>query len=138
MVSTHGTPDDSASAETGMTVSGVAVASRKSTESCCTICDATAAARADDDWLSPVTISTEYFLPPIVRPLASAARTWPSTYPLDWVNTESAPVSGLMNPILMVPPDPPPDPVDALELEPASPLEQAASPPPSAVPIAPR
>src|SRR5215469_2128310 len=139
MVSTHGTPDDSASAETGITVSGVAVASRKSTESCCTICDATAAARSDDDWLSPVMTSTEYFLPPIVSPLASAARTCPSTYPLDWVNTESAPVSGLMNPIFIVPPDPPPpDPVDVLELEPASPPEHAASPPPSAIPVAPR
>ena len=50
-----------------------------STESCCTIWDATDAARAEDDWLSPAMISTEYFLPPIVSPLASAARTWPST-----------------------------------------------------------
>ena len=50
-----------------------------STESCCTIWDATDAARAEDDWLSPAMISTEYFLPPIVRPLASAALTWPST-----------------------------------------------------------
>jgi hypothetical protein len=75
MVKTHGTPEASAWAETGITVSGVAVASRKSTESWCTICDATAAARAEDDWLSPEMMSTEYFLPPIVSPLASAERT---------------------------------------------------------------
>src|SRR5271155_2623008 len=103
MVSTHGTPEASAWEETGMTVSGVAVAMRTSTESCCTIWAATAAARAEDDWLSPEMISTEYFLPPIVSPLARAARTWPSTYPLDWVNTESGPVSGLMNPIFILP-----------------------------------
>ena len=72
-----------------MTVSGVAVAMSTSTESCCTICAATAAARAEDDWLSPEMICTEYFLPPTVSPLASAERTWPSTNPLDWVNTES-------------------------------------------------
>jgi len=41
--------------------------------------EATVAARAEDDWLSPAMISTEYFLPPTVIPLASAARTWPST-----------------------------------------------------------
>ena len=58
-----------------MTVSGVAVARKKSTESCCTICDATVAARAEDDWLSALMICTWYFLPPIVSPLASAERT---------------------------------------------------------------
>ena len=89
MVSRHGTPDASAWAETGMTVSGVAVARRKSTESCCTSWAATAAARAEDDWLSAEMISTEYFLPPMVRPLASADRTWPSTYAFDWVKTDS-------------------------------------------------
>src|SRR5580658_11276376 len=136
MVKTHGTPEASAWAETGITVSGVAVASRKSTESCCTICDATAAARADDDWLSPEMMSTEYFLPPIVSPLASAERTWLSTYPLDWVNTESSPVSGLMNPIFIVPPD-----EELGEVEDFSALEQPArlaSPPPTARPVAPR
>ena len=112
------------------------MASRRSTESCCTICEATAAARADDDWLSPEMMSTEYFLPPIVSPLASDARTWLSTYPLDWVKTESSPVSGLMNPIFIVPPDVElgePDDFSALE-QPARP----ASPPPTARPVAPR
>ena len=79
MVSTQGTPEASACAETGMTVSGVAVAMRKSTPSCCTSWEATVAARAEEDWLSWAMISTEYFLPPTVRPLASAERTWPST-----------------------------------------------------------
>src|SRR3984885_678926 len=136
MVSTHGTPEASAWEETGIPVSGVAVASRRSTESCCTICDATAAARADDDWLSPEMMSTEYFLPPIVSPFASDERTWLSTYPLDWVKTESCPVSGLMNPIFIVPPDVEPgepDNFSALE-QPARP----ARPPPTARPVAPR
>src|SRR5262249_46347802 len=82
----------------------VAVPIRKSTASCCTSWDVTAAARAEEDWLSTAMISTVYFLPPTVSPLASAERTWPSTYPLDWVNTDSCPVSGLTKPILMVPP----------------------------------
>src|SRR6202050_6000 len=98
MVSTHATPDASAWEETGITVSGVAVASRRSTESCCTICEATAAARADDDWLSPEMMSTEYFLPPIVSPFASDARTWLRTYPLDWVKTERSPGYGAIKP----------------------------------------
>jgi hypothetical protein len=79
MVRTQGTPEASACADTGMTVSGVAVPMRKSTEFCCTSWDATVAARAEEDWLSAAMISTEYFLPPMVRPLASAERTWPST-----------------------------------------------------------
>src|SRR5262249_10592411 len=80
-------------------------------------------------------ISTEYFLPPMVRPLASAMRTWPSTYPFDWVNTESCPVTGLMKPILIVPPDTdPPD--EAGEEAVFSELEQPASPPPAAMPAA--
>src|SRR6202167_5816090 len=138
MVSRHGTPDPSACAETGMTLSGVAVAMRKSTESCWTSCEVTVAARAEDDWLSCEMISTEYFLPPIVRPLASAARTWPSTYPFDWVNTDSCPVSGLTKPIFIVPPDPDPVPVDAVE-EPADfrALEQPARPTAPTAPAAP-
>src|SRR5262249_25685997 len=133
--STHGTPEASACAETGMTVSGVAVASRKSTLSCWTSCEATAAARAEEDWLSWAMISTEYFLPPMVRPLASAMRTWPSTYPFDGVTRERGRVAGLMKPILMVPPAPaPPD--EAGEEAVFSELEQPASPPPAAMPAA--
>ena len=94
-----------------MTVSGVAVAMRKSTLSCWTSCEATVAARAEEDWLSVEMMSTEYFLPPIVRPLASALRTWPRTYPFDWVKTDSWPVSGLTKPIFIVPPEPEPEPV---------------------------
>ena len=79
MVSTQGTPEALACADTVMTVSGVAVPMRKSTPLCWTSCEATVAARAEEDWLSAAMISTEYFLPPMVRPLASAERTWPST-----------------------------------------------------------
>jgi hypothetical protein len=62
-----------------MTVSGVAVAMSMSTCCCWTSWEATVAARAEEDWLSAAMISTLYFLPPMVRPLASALRTWPST-----------------------------------------------------------
>src|ERR1700728_3240971 len=137
MVSTHGTPEASAWDETGITVSGVAVARRKSTESCCTICDATVAARAEDDWLSPEMISTAYFLPPMVSPLASADRTRLSTYPLDWVNTDSSPVSGLMNPIFIVPPDAELGEVELFNAR-EQPATRPASPPPRATPAAPR
>jgi len=62
-----------------MTVSGVAAASRKFTWSCWISCEAAVAAPSELDWLSLVMISTLYFLPPMVSPLASAERTLPST-----------------------------------------------------------
>src|SRR5215470_11094126 len=136
MVSMQGTPEASACDETGMTVSGVAVPMRKSTWFCCTSWDVTVAARAEEDWLSTAMIWTEYFLPPTVSPLASAERTWPSTYPLDWVNTDSWPVSGLTKPILMVPPEAAP--LDAGDDEVCfSALEQPARPAAAAAPAAP-
>src|SRR5580658_7849881 len=138
MVSRHGTPEASACAETGMTVSGVAVASRKSTPSCWTSCAATVAARAEEDWLSWLMISTAYFLPPIVSPLRRALRTWASTNPFDWVNTDSWPVSGLMKPILIVPPLALPAPDELGVLADFRALEQPATPAAPIAPAAPR
>ena len=57
---------------------------------------------------------------------------------MDWVNTESGPVCGLMNPIFIVPPDAP---GELGELACFNELEQPAtlaSPPPRARPVAPR
>src|SRR5439155_13720 len=48
MVRTQGTPDASACADTGMTVSGVAVPMRKSTPLCWTSWEATVAGRAEE------------------------------------------------------------------------------------------
>src|SRR4029077_16743913 len=76
------------------------------------------------DWLSAVKISTVYFFPPIVRPLANASRTFFSTNGFAVANAASGPVTGLMKPILMVP--------VVVELPPLRPLLQAASPSPAA------
>ena len=54
--------------DTGFTVSGADVVSMMSTLSWVISCWATWAARESLDWLSAVTISMRYFLPPMVRP----------------------------------------------------------------------
>ncbi len=78
-----------------MTVSGADVVSMMSTLFWVISCWATWAARVSLDWLSAVKISILYFLPPAVRPLASAARTLLSTNGSDEVNAASGPVRGL-------------------------------------------
>ena len=95
MVPRHGTWALSHWSDTGLTVSGADVVSMMSTLFWVISCWATWAARVSLDWLSAVKISTWYFLPPTVRPLASAARTLPSTNGSDEVNAASGPVRGL-------------------------------------------
>ena len=89
--------------ETGFTVSGAEVVSMMSTLFWVISCWATWAARESLDWLSAVKISTVYFFPPMVRPLANASRTFFSTNGFAVANAASGPVTGLMKPILMVP-----------------------------------
>jgi hypothetical protein len=92
-------------------------------------CWATWAARESLDWLSAVKISTVYFFPPMVRPLANASRTFFSTNGFAVANAASGPVTGLMKPIFMVP--------VLVELPPLRPLLQAARPSPAAPAIPP-
>ena len=115
--------------ETGFTVSGAEVVSMMSTLFWVISCWATWAARESLDWLSAVKISTVYFFPPIVRPLANASRTFFSTNGFAVANAASGPVMGLMKPIFMVP--------VLVELPPLRPLLQAARPSPAAPAIPP-
>ena len=115
--------------ETGFTVSGAEVVSMMSTLFWVISCWATWAARESLDWLSAVKISTVYFFPPMVRPLANASRTFFSTNGFAVANAASGPVTGLMKPIFMVP--------VLVELPPLRPLLQAARPSPAAPAIPP-
>ena len=67
---THGTPAASQASETGLTTSGVEVVSIRSTLSLLISAFANWLARAGSDCESLSMISTLYFLPPDVRPLA--------------------------------------------------------------------
>jgi hypothetical protein len=125
----HGTCAASHWSDTGFTVSGADVASMMSTLSWVISCWATWAARESLDWLSAVTISTRYFFPPMVRPLANASRTFFSTNGFAVAKAASGPVIGLTKPILTVP---------AAELvEPLRPLLQPVTRPAPARPASP-
>ena len=79
MVAMHGTFAASHWSLTGLTVSGVEVASTRSTWSWVISSPATCAARALLDCVSFSTISIAYFVLPTVMPSLTALRMTPST-----------------------------------------------------------
>jgi hypothetical protein len=78
-VEMHGTPAASHASETGLTTSGVEVTSIRSILSLLINALANWLARDGSDCESLSMISTVYFLPPAVSPLANALRARPST-----------------------------------------------------------
>src|SRR5438477_13038420 len=97
----QGTPAASDASDTGLTVSGVEVASMRSTFGPWIRSLATWAATDGVDWPSLLMISTEYFLPPIVSPSTNALRARLITYGSGSPNPAAAPVIGLTKPILI-------------------------------------
>src|SRR5487761_717459 len=101
-VPTHGTPAASHASATGLTTSGVDVASMRSTLLLWISVFATCAAVAGLDWLSLLTMFTAYFLPPTVSPFAKPFFAREMMYGSPSPKPPAGPVSGLTNPIVIV------------------------------------